>query len=201
MAIVTVVGLPSRYTEIMIIISCLMLAYLPQFRLFPCVVELYLTHAPSQHYTKLRSQIMKLAAESTSTFTDGSPPPAAAAETSATPKRTRTGRSKQTDEQKAVVKGARKIKKAAGATPTKGDGRGKLFIAKEGLYEDHDDGTTKDEEDSDEPMMAKRNGDYSSGTAIKKRRMSSVVKKVEKVDINDPVESAGSGEMDISDSQ
>lgn len=137
---------------------------------------------------------MKLAAESTSTSTGGSPTPV-------TPKRTRTGRPKQTDEQKAAAKATRQAKKAAGATPIKGGRRGKLGIAKERPFVDNEGGTTKDEEDSDEPMMAKRDGNYAAGTRSKKRRMSSVVKKVEKVGINDPAESAGSAEMDISDGQ
>lgn len=95
----------------------------------------------------------------------------------------------------------REAKKAAGGTPTKGSGHGRLGIAKESPYVDNEDGTTKDEEDSDEPMMAKRDENYAAGTPSKKRRMSSVVKKVGKVDINDPAESAGSAEMVISDSQ
>lgn len=152
---------------------------------------------------------MKLAAESTSTSIGDSSPPATAAEvTPATPKRTRTGRAKQTEEQKAAAKAAREAKKAA--TPTKERRKSVLGISKESSCVDSVDGSEmcdsavkydgtggtakEEEEDSDEPMANK--------TASKKRRMSSVVKKVEETSIQDKSDaSAGSAEMDISDSQ
>lgn len=129
------------------------------------------------------------------------PPPPAAEGTPATPKRTLTGRAKRIAEQKAAAKATREAKKAAGANPTKGVGHVRLGIAKESPYVDNDDGKTKDEGDSDEPMMAKLDENYGDGTPSRKRRMGSIVKKVEKIDINDPAESAGSADMDISDSQ